>query len=288
MAEYRRPDTLAAALGLLAEAGERPLVLAGGTDVYPARSAAEAWMRPAARPVLDLSGIVALRGIEDRGGHWRIGALATWGEVRDAALPPCLEGLRQAARQVGGRQVQNRGTLVGNLCNASPAADGVPPLLTLDAAIELASARGIRVLPLAAFLQGNRRTALAADEVVTALLVPRPPDAARGGFLKLGARAYLVISVVMVAGVVELRGGRVAAARVAVGACSAVAQRLPGLEAALAGRAWAPALVRPEHLAGLAPIDDIRGPASYRAEAALVLLRRLLDGLAAPALERAA
>ncbi len=288
MAGYCRPDGLAAVLGLLAAAEARPLVLAGGTDAYPARAAAEVWMRAEARPVLDISGIAALRGIEDRGDHCRIGALATWSEVREASLPACFDGLRDAARQVGGRQVQNRGTLVGNLCNASPAADGVPPLLTLDACIELASARGVRVLPLAAFLLGNRRTAMARDEIATALIVPRAAEGARGGFLKLGARAYLVISVVMVAAVVELRGGRVAAAKVAVGACSAVARRLPELEAALVGRAWEPELVQAVHLAELAPIDDIRGPATYRAEAALVLLRRLLAGLAAPALERAA
>jgi CO/xanthine dehydrogenase FAD-binding subunit len=292
--EYRRPVSMAEALALLRDAA--PEILAGGTDFYPARAAASAWLRPAAvRPVLDITGLPGLEAIEDRGDHHRIGALVTWSALRDAAtLPAQFDGLRQAARQVGGEQVQNRATLLGNLCNASAAADGVPPLLALDAAIELASAaRGVRRLPLAAFLTGSRRTALAPDEMATALIVPRPPLPARAGFLKLGARRHLVISIVMVAGVLEVASDRVAAARLAVGACAPVARRLPAAEAALLGLRLAPealaAALRPEHLAPLAPIDDVRATGAYRLDAALVLLRRLVAGLAAPAgLQRAA
>src|SRR5829696_7502373 len=104
-AGYRRPETLAEALALLAEDGSaRPLVLAGGTDIYPARAAAEAWMRPEPlRPVLDITALAGLSAIEDRGGHHRIGALVTWSALRDAAdiLPPPFDGLRAAAAQVG-------------------------------------------------------------------------------------------------------------------------------------------------------------------------------------------
>jgi CO/xanthine dehydrogenase FAD-binding subunit len=234
--------------------------------------------------VLDLSGIAGFGTIEAAGGHHRIGAGVTWAMLRDQPLPPWFAALQQAARQVGGVQVQARGTLLGNLCNASPAADGVPPLLALDAAVELASLRGTRRLALGDFLLGNRRTALAADEIATAVLVPKPAAAARSGFLKLGARAYLVISIVMVAGVVEIAAGRIVRARLAVGACSAVAQRLPELEAALAWRplAQATTAVEAAHLAGLAPIDDMRATAAYRRHAALVLLRRLLASLAEP------
>jgi CO/xanthine dehydrogenase FAD-binding subunit len=295
---YRRPETLTEALALLAEGGPaRPLVLAGGTDIYPAQAAAEAWMRPEPpRPVLDITALPGLSAIEDRGDHHRIGALVTWAALRDPAkaLPPAFDGLRAAAAQVGGVQVQNRGTVVGNLCNASPAADGVPPLLTLEAELELASAgSGVRRLPLADFLLGNRRTALMPDELALALVVPKRTAGARAGFLKLGARRYLVISIVMAAGVIEAEGGRVASARLALGACSPVAQRLPAAEAALRGLPIDPttvaAAVRPDHLAQLSPIGDVRASAAYRQEAALVLLRRLVSQLAAPgALERAA
>jgi CO/xanthine dehydrogenase FAD-binding subunit len=284
MGLYRRPETLAEALALLAAAPEPPLLLAGGTDVYPARASAEAWLRHAPRPVLDLSAIAGLAALEDRGDHTRIGAGVTWARLRDAPLPPWFDALRQAARQVGGVQVQARGTLLGNLCNASPAADGVPPLLALDAEIELASARGTRRLKLAEFILGNRRTALAPDEIATALLIPHAAGASRSGFLKLGSRAYLVISIVMVAGVIEAEAGRITRARLAIGACSEVAQRLPGLEAALAGLppAETAGALLPAHLAALAPIDDVRATAEYRRHAALVLVRRLLTQLTAP------
>jgi len=275
---YRRPASLREALTLLAEAPAPPVLLAGGTDVYPTRAAAEAWMRPDARPLLDLSALPGLCAIEDRGDHHRIGALVTWAALRDAALPPWFDALRQAAAQVGGAQVQNRGTLGGNLCNASPAADAVPPLLALDAEIELASLRGVRRLPLPAFILGNRRTALAADEIATAVIVPKATPDATARFGKLGARAYLVISIVMVAAVIEVAEGRIARARIAVGACSSVAQRLPALEAALRGAPWATAAGVPaaDHLLPLSPIDDVRATADYRRHAALVLLRRVL------------
>jgi len=290
MAVYLRPERLAEALRLLA-APEPPLVLAGGTDLYPMRAAASAWMAPDRRPLLDISALPGLQAIEDRSDHHRIGALVTWAALRDAPLPSCFDALRAAAAQVGGAQVQNRGTVLGNLCNASPAADGAPPLLALDAAVELASLRGTRQVPLADFLLGNRRTALASDELAVALLVPKASAGARSGFLKLGARRYLVISIVMVAGVLEAEGGRVARARLAVGACSAAARRLPALEERLHGApldAGLAEVVRKEHLAPLSPIDDLRGPAAYRTEAVLGLLRRLLAQLAAPAMECAA
>ncbi|MFZ4405819.1 MAG: FAD binding domain-containing protein [Paracraurococcus sp.] len=278
MTAYRRPTQLNEALALLSAAPAPPLLLAGGTDIYPARAAAEAWMRPVERPLLDLSALPELAGIEDRGDHHRIGALVTWAALREAALPPWFDALRQAAAQVGGAQVQNRATLVGNLCNASPAADGVPPLLALDAAIELASLRGVRRLALGAFLRGNRQTALAPDEIATAVLVPKAAAGSVARFEKLGARAYLVISIAMVAVVIEAEAGRIARARIAIGACSAVAQRLPGLEAALLNQPLAVAATIPTaaHLAALSPIDDVRATAAYRRHAALVLLRRAL------------
>jgi CO/xanthine dehydrogenase FAD-binding subunit len=211
-----------------------------------------------------------------------LGATTTWSELLAADLPPLFDGLKQAARQVGGRQIQNAGTLAGNLCNASPAADGVPPLLALDAEVELASRAATRRLPLAQFITGNRCTALAADELLVAIHVPQPRYEARSAFLKLGARRYLVISIVMASAVLESVAGHVHAARIAVGACSAVAQRLPSLEAALVGaRLDAGLLDRVEraHLSPLRPIDDVRGSAGYRSEAVVTLLRRLLGGL---------
>lgn len=277
MGSYLRPAALDEALRALA-AGPMT-VLAGGTDFYPARVE-----RPIDEDVLDLTGIACLRGIAEDAEGWRIGALATWSDLLRAPLPSCFDGLKQAAREVGGLQVQNAGTLCGNVCNASPAADGVPNLLVLDAVVEIASAGGLRRLPLADFILGNRRTALERGELVTALRVPKPARPARSLFLKLGARRYLVISIVMVAAILEVgTDGTVATARIAVGACSPVARRLRALEAALAGRAIDARLadaVEPHHLEGLSPIDDVRGTAAYRRDAALTLVRRALAGLA--------
>jgi len=291
MTVYHRPQTLTDALDRLADAataGAPLTVLAGGTDVYPHRANAAGWGRPFPDRLLDVTGIESLRAIRTTARAVEIGAGATWTDVVRADLPSWFDGLRLAAREVGGRQIQNGATVAGNLCNASPAADGVPPLLALDAEVVVASRAGETAVPLADFVLGNRRTALGPDRLVTAIRVPRLPDGARSSFLKLGARHYLVISIAMVAAtVVPDAAGRVASARVAVGACSPVARRLPALEAELAGRLLAPGLadvVRADHLADLAPIDDVRASADYRRAAAQTLVRRALTAaVAAPA-----
>ncbi len=292
MARYLRPLTLDEALALRADGHGAPLtLLAGGTDVYPVRTHKAAWFQPYSRDILDLGALRELGGVDHGPDGTRIGAAATWSALAEAALPPAFDALKQASRQVGGVQIQNRGTLGGNLCNASPAADGVPPLLALDAEVELASLRGRRRLPLVAFVLGNRRTALEPDEILVAIHVPAQPPEARSIFLKLGARAYLVISIASVAAIIATdAAGLVSDARIAVGACSAAPQRLATLEARLVGR---PAgdlatLVQPEDLAALAPIDDVRASAAYRRDAALVLVRRALTQLADKPMEAAA
>ncbi|MBM3583617.1 MAG: xanthine dehydrogenase family protein subunit M [Alphaproteobacteria bacterium] len=278
MASYERPTELDHALRLLAERSR--VVLAGGTDHFPARVGTAV-----DEDVLDVSAIAGLRGIVATRDGWCIGATTTWTDVLEADLPAQFDGLRQAAREVGGVQVQNRGTLGGNLCNASPAADGIPALMALDAEVELRDAKGALRVPLDNFVLGNRRTARRPDQLVTAIHVPRLAEGTRTTFLKLGARRYLVISIVMVAATLEPgAGGTVGRARVAIGACSPVARRLGALEAVLAGRPMGPdlgAAAEALHLADLATIDDVRGSAAYRREAALILVRRALDRLAA-------
>jgi CO/xanthine dehydrogenase FAD-binding subunit len=269
--DYCRPLHLEDALALLAD-GSRT-VLAGGTDLYPAAGAG------LGTPVLDISGLAGMREIA-AGEGLRIGGGVTWSEIAAAKLPDAFAGLQQAAVQIGGRQIQNVGTVAGNICNASPAADGVPPLLTLDAQVELASASGRRRVPLADFVLGPRRTARATDELVLALHVPAPAVAGKGVFLKLGARAHLVISIVSVAVRCVTIGGIVTEITVAVGACSPVPCRVPAVEAALTGAAVAglAARVRPEDLAAsLSPIGDIRAPADYRLSAVTELVRRAVE-----------
>jgi CO/xanthine dehydrogenase FAD-binding subunit len=276
MGTYHRPEDIDTALEVLG-AGART-ILAGGTDFYPARVG-----RFIDEDVLDITAVAGLCGIEEFDDHFRIGATTTWTQVIEADLPPWFDGLKQAAREIGGVQTQNAGTVCGNICNASPAADGIPVLLTLDAVVEVASQGGRSRLPLSKFVVGNRRTALGPGQMVTGLRVPKLAHPARGAFLKLGARRYLVISIAMVAAVIEIDpAGCVAGARIAVGACSEVARRLPELEAELMGRPPSVDLgtaVQASHLDDLSPIDDVRGSAEYRRDAALIAVRRCLAKL---------
>jgi CO/xanthine dehydrogenase FAD-binding subunit len=275
LAAYLRPSNIEEVVSHLSTASY--VLVAGCTDYYcqPRRSLDE--------PILDITGIREARGIaESVDGGFRLGALTTWSQIAGAELPPQFDALREAARQVGGVQIQNSGTIGGNLCNASPAADGVPPLLALDAHVELRSATGARTLPLAKFIIGNRRTARRPDEMLTALIVSGRHGCHASRFLKLGARAYQVISIAMVAVLLEIDDyGRVQAAAVAVGACSEVAQRLSGLECALLGAAIGGGrlsqIVRDEHLSPLQPVSDVRGTAAYRLDATRTLVGRALD-----------
>lgn len=251
-------------------------LLAGGTDYFPALGE-----RLPPTDLVDISRIPDLRGVMATPEGWRIGGATTWTDILKADLPAAFDALKQAAREVGSVQIQNRGTVAGNLCNASPAADGVPPLLALDATVELASPAGVRSLPLSAFLLGPRKTALGPEEMLTVIHIPALSKAARSSFVKLGARRYLVISIAMVAVlIVPDDRGRVGTARVAVGAASPVARRLPALEAALTGQLL-DALgqfdtSRRDYLAPLAPIDDVRGSAEYRLDAVPELVSRAL------------
>jgi CO/xanthine dehydrogenase FAD-binding subunit len=275
--QYLQPSVLDDALAALA--ARRWAVLAGGTDFYAARVG-----RPIREAILDISHLASLRGIAPDSSGWRIGALTSWTDVLRRPLPPLFDGLKRAAREVGGVQTQNAGTVAGNLCNASPAADGVPALMGLSAEVELASTRGVRRLPLAEFITGNRTTQRQPDELVTAILLPARSERARSTFVKLGARRYLVISIAMAAVTLDAgEDGRIDFAAVAVGACSPVARRLPTLESRLIGRARnadLAELVRPADLRELSPISDVRGTAEYRREAALTLIRRALRELA--------
>lgn len=270
---YLAPSNLSDAIAYLGATGAK--VIAGCTDHFPSRAPGDV-----AAPVLDITGIDGFRGISARPEGWRIGAATTWTDVLRAPLPPAFDGLKQAAREVGSVQIQNRATLAGNLCNASPAADGVPPLLTLDARVEIVSAAGTRSVPLAAFITGVRQTILAPGELVSAILVPPHPDAATSAFRKLGSRTHLVISIAMAACLVEMTGDTLAQVRLSVGSCAPTAQRLPRLEAALAGMSRAAVAAADftsfDAYAPLSPISDVRSSATYRTDAAAVLCQRVI------------
>src|SRR5213594_2949423 len=178
---YLRPRTLNEAVDAIGEPGAQ--VLAGGTDFYPALG--ERWI---STPVVDITAVREIKGIAREKDYFRIGGGTTWTKVLQTPLPQCFDALKSAAREIGSIQIQNRGTVAGNLCNASPAADGVPPLLALDAEVELVSTSGVRRMPLCDFITGNRKTLRRPDEMLTAVIVPRKLEDARSTFRKLGAR----------------------------------------------------------------------------------------------------
>jgi xanthine dehydrogenase small subunit len=277
--KYYRPTSLDEALAI--RRSEDVTLLAGATDIYPAYVGRKAWGDPTHKDILDLSAVPGLRSIEVGERDIRLGAVVTWGQLSRTSLSSQFDGIRAAAREVGGEQIQNRGTIVGNACTASPAGDGIPNLLALDAVFEIAGA-STRLVSAQDFFTGYRKVDCRADEIVTSIRIPRRQ--ARSSFAKLGARRYLVISIAMVAAVIETEDeDRITAAGIAVGACSAVAQRLTGLEADLVGLQLADASARVglEHFASLQPIDDIRASAAYRQDAALTLVRDVLAGISA-------
>ncbi|MBV8183761.1 MAG: xanthine dehydrogenase family protein subunit M [Hyphomicrobiales bacterium] len=295
---YLRPASLKAALSTLAQASGKgrsahPLtVLAGGTDIYPTRAGKQAWLESFPRDFLDITQIPQLRGIRRNGRAILIGAATTWTDIVAARLPPAFDALKQAALQIGGLQIQNRGTLGGNIVNASPAADGVPPLLALDAEVDIASVRGERSVPLASFIRGNRQTGLARDELVVAIRLPGHRASSRSLFLKLGARSHLVISIVSVGMLLDQGAdGTIADIRITVGAASAVPTRLAALEAELRGERLDASLIErvtPGLFSVLTPLDDVRASSHYRRDAARILVRRALANFMEPQAEEVA
>ncbi len=274
--KFAQPKTTQEALSLLAD--DNWSLVSGGTDYYPALGNSQ----PTGN-VLDISKLSTLRTIHEDESHWHIGALATWTDVIQAKLPEAFNALKLAALEVGSVQIQNRATVAGNICNASPAADGMPALLCLDTIVRVSSKTGMRDIALQDFVTGNRQTTLADGEMVIDLLVPKASSNGRSCFLKLGARKYLVISIAMVATRIAVDNNNIVTdAALSVGSCSVVARRLSALEQSLIGNALNAELsdrVATQHVAELSAIDDVRATADYRHIAAVELLKRSIDTL---------
>lgn len=269
---WLQPESLDEALAVLQH--DNAIIIAGGTDIYPAHVE-----RPLSGPLVDISQIAELAGIIKKPDHWRIGAGVTWSQLINTPLPPAFDALKQAGREVGSLQIQNRATIIGNICNASPAADGIPPLVVLDADIELASQKAKRTIALKDFITGNRQTQMRSDEVVTAVIVPAHAVKGQSAFSKLGARKHLVISIAMVAArLVSGPDETVSSLAVSVGSCAPTPQRLAALEQQATGCPLnnLPDLPQPIHFAGLSPISDVRASAEYRLVGACETTRRLL------------
>ena len=275
-----QPTSLLEGLDLLRVHGDRARLVAGGTDLIVET---QRGMRPT-DTVIDLSKVTELRYVTAEPGVIRLGGLATHNDVlasadcRAGALP-----LVQACAEVGAPQIRNRATVAGNLVTASPANDTITPLIALGAEMMLVSHAGERVVPLAEFYPGFRRTVLRADELVREIRVPTFGPDWRGLFLKLGLRRAQAISVINLAVVLDFDGAVVREARIALGCLAPTIVRSARAEAWLVGKrldaaagAEAARLVR----ADVAPIDDLRGSADYRLATVESLTIHALERLA--------
>ncbi|MDB4886766.1 MAG: molybdopterin dehydrogenase FAD-binding protein [Gemmatimonadetes bacterium] len=257
----RRATSLAEALTILRDEPRTPV--AGATDVYVQLNFGT---HPATR-FLDIWACDELRSISVRDDTLVLGALATYtAMLASHAVAARLPMMREAARQVGGPQIQNRGTVGGNIANGSPAGDSLPVLAAADAVVVLRSHADERRIPLTAFYTGYRTTVMRSDELIVAVEVPRVTG--RQFFRKVGTRAAQAISKIVVAAV---RDG--SSARIAVGSVAPTVVRLRETERALAASASlddAMAALRAE----IRPIDDIRSTAEYRLKVTENVVRR--------------
>jgi carbon-monoxide dehydrogenase small subunit/xanthine dehydrogenase small subunit len=266
-----RPRTLEEAIEMLAQRPGEIRPLAGGTDIL-----VQAMDRKVGRGVLfDVTGIEELRGIEERGDHLWIGAATTHTEMMaSAAVARFAPALPAACAVVGGPQIRNRGTLGGNLANASPAADTVPPLYAADAVVEVVSVSARREVPIDRFFTAPRRSVLAGDELILGVRVPRR-EGVRGAFLRLGQRRAQAISKVSVAVGIAFEDGAPEWVRVALGSVAPTVVRAPRAEKILlAGGPDALREAREVVMEEIAPIDDLRSTREYRRRMAGVLLER--------------
>lgn len=261
--EFLEPRSLKHALGVLRD--DQPIVpLAGGTDICVLLNAGT----PPGSRYLNLWNLDALRGISMRAGTVSIGALTTFSEImRSPVVLRRLPFLAAAAREIGAVQIQNRGTLGGNVANGSPAGDSLPVLAAADAVVVLRSAGGVCRVPFNGFYTGYRQTVMRPDELVAAIEIP--PVDGRQWFRKVGTRAAQAISKVVIAAV------RAPRPRIAFGSVAPTVVRVPRTEAVLACGGSID-----EAVATLAteitPIDDIRSTAEYRRRVACNLLRQFL------------
>lgn len=258
--DLRRAGSVAEALDILRD--EQRLPIAGATDVYVALN----FGQPMPPRYLDIGGLEELRAVTMQGDTLVLGALASFTSlIASPLVAKRLPMLIEAARLVGGIQIQNRGTLGGNIANGSPAGDSLPVLAAVDAMLVLRCVDGERRVPITEFYTGYRKTVMRPDELITAIEVATVDG--RQYFRKVGTRAALAISKIVIAGV------RSTAPRIAFGSVAPTVVRTRATENALANGATIDEAVR-ILLTEITPIDDLRSTAKYRRQVAANLLRR--------------
>ena len=277
---YLAPRSLDEALQAMAHGDAT--VLCGGTDLAPQT---ESGMRHYKAKLLNIRRIAGLGGIEAEGGEVRIGAVTTISEIRrHPALARVAPVLVEAAEHFASEQIRNAASVGGNICNASPAGDMIPPLLVLGASVELACWQGgavkARRLPLERFFVGPGKTVKRPEELLTAVVFARPAADFVGRFRKSGPRPALEISTVSVAFGARVAEGRLSEVRVAMGSVAPTPLRARHVEAALEGKALDAATIAAAVAStadDASPIDDVRASAWYRGHLARVFVEEVLN-----------
>ncbi len=277
---YLRPHRLTEALDALATFGARASLLAGGTDLVVRMR------RGISQPeaIIDLSLLQELRGIQRDNQHLSLGALVTYREIEQCRdLAEWAPVLLDACHAVGAPQIRSRGTIGGNVANASPAGDSLPPLYVLDASIQLVSRAGARSVPIAEFFTGPGKTVRRPDELIQSVRCRVFESGERGYFRKIGERQGMFIAKVSVASTLVAKGDVVQRCRIALGAVAPTVIRVPAAEEYLAGRRLTAEAAREAGRLAMEvsrPITDIRSTASYRRHLVRVLVERGLRGMA--------
>jgi CO/xanthine dehydrogenase FAD-binding subunit len=274
--ELRTPPTLADALDVLAREPEAWRVFAGGTDLMVLFEAGAL----AHKKFLSVWHLAELKGVEVTDEHVTLGALTTYTQVRqDETLRREFPALCDAARETGGWAIQNRGTLGGNIANASPAADSPPALVIYDAELELVSTAGARWVKYDEFHTGYKQTVMRPDELIARIRLPREPRERVSYYRKVGTRRAQAISKVCFAGAAQVSGGRVAWARIALGSVAPTVVRCVRTEELLCDQVVDEGLIKSARESlekEIAPIDDIRSTRDYRLRVAANLLEDFL------------
>jgi CO/xanthine dehydrogenase FAD-binding subunit len=278
--DVRVPASLAEALAILASEPRVWTPFAGGTDLMVVYNAG----RLQATRFLDLSRLSELRGIQEEGKSLAFGALTTFSEIRDhRAVHQHFPNLVKSARATGALAIQNRGTLGGNIVNASPAADTPPSLLAYSAELELVSPRGRRCVAYDQFHLGYKRMVLEPDELVARILVPKPEGRSFHYFRKVGTRQAQAISKVCLAAWARVEDGRVAELRIGLGSVAPAPIRARNAETVLIGQSLTALpleAARRALLEDISPIDDIRASAHFRRVVTQNVLGHMLRELA--------
>ncbi len=267
---YFQPNDLNSAHDVLKNNSDLTIA-AGCTDLFPITN-----NMSLDKNILDITNIKSIRGFEFNNKETKIGSVTTWTDIINENLPSCYDMLKACAKEVGSIQIQNLGTIGGNICNASPAADSIPCLLALDAKLELSSINNKRIISIDEFILGSRKTKLEKGEILTSIIIPREKEKGSSSFRKIGARKYLVISISMVACRILISNNVIEDISISVGSCSEVAKRIFSIERQLIKKDINEDIFNQvdfSQLNEISPITDIRSTHVYRLKASQSLIK---------------